>query len=126
MERKLPDAFYWFSKLNNTKYIPWRIDGEYERSKAINSLFRREHNEDREVETFGARQDMDTFCGFEVKNGVVQENVIVFHPSFQPSDRKWDIIESEHSDIFDFMVNRVLPEMKEWIKDDEWEYYEDK
>ena len=35
----------------------------------------------------------------------------------------WDIIENEYSDFFEFMRNQVLPEMKEWITDNEIDEY---
>lgn len=122
MERKLPEEYYWFSKLNNTRFIPWNLDGEKNRFQTLNKLFEKEHNENRYIESFGSRQDMDTYCGFEVINGIVQQNVIVFHPSWQ-NGKPFDTIEREHKDIFDFLRNQVLPEMKEWISEDEIEGY---
>lgn len=58
---------------------------------------------------------MDTFAGFEFLGGKVTENIIVFHPSLGQYVKGWDIIESEHSDFYNFMLERVLPEMKVWI-----------
>ena len=62
---------------------------------------------------------MDTYVGFEIVNGNVTENIIVFHPSFGQNVKGWNIIETEHSDFFEFMKNRVLPEMREWITEDD-------
>ncbi len=123
MERKLPEAFYWFSKLNNCQFIPWRLDGEANRYQRLNELFAEEHNEERFVESFGSCQDMDKYCGFEVINGVIHENVIVFHLSWQSHQNKWNIIENEYSDIFKFLQKEVLPTMKDWIKEDELDRY---
>jgi hypothetical protein len=126
MERKqLPSAYYWFSKLNNTRFVPWSIDGENDRYARLNELFSTEHNENRFVESFGSRQDMDTYCGFEVKNGTVKENIIVFHPSWQNGSQR-NIIENEYSDIFDFMHKEVLPTMQNWIREDNIDRYLEK
>ena len=46
-----------------------------------------------------------------------------FHPSFQKNISDWEIIENEYSDLFEFIGNQVLTEMKEWIIDDEIEDY---
>ncbi|MCR9174117.1 MAG: hypothetical protein NXI10_16575, partial [bacterium] len=102
MERKLPSAYYWFNKLNTTRFVPWSIDGEETRYETLNKLFREEHNEEREVQVFGSRQDMDTYCGFEEVNGEIQENIIVFHPSWQGGSKSKNIIQAEYNDIFDF------------------------
>ena len=123
MNRKFPSAYYWFSKLNNSRFIPWHIDGEESRFETLNKLFREEHDENRELQVFGSRQDMDTYCGFEVVNGIIKENVIVFHPSWQGGNKSKNIILAEYKDIFEFLANRVLPEMKEWIKEDEVDEY---
>ena len=103
--------------------MPWSLDGEETRFETLNKLFREEHNEDREVQSFGSRQDMDTYCGFEVINGVIQENIIVFHPSWQGGNKSKNIIQAEYNDIFEFLSNHVLPEMKNWIKEDEIDKY---
>ena len=89
--------------------------GTTKNTDAIPVFFKIECDQNREVLTFGRRQDMDTFVGFEIMNGKVAENVIVFHPSFGQNFKGWNIIESEHSYFFDFMQKRVLTEMKEWI-----------
>ena len=123
MKIEIPNAYHWFSKLNLTKFIPWHFDKEINQNSIINERFKKECNQNREVLTFGCRQDMDTFVAFEVINGKVVENVIVFHPSFQENTPNWDIIENEYSDFFDFMRNQVLPDMKGWIPDDDVNNY---
>jgi hypothetical protein len=42
----------------------------------------------------------------------------VIHLEIQLIVKGWNIIESEHLVFFDFMQKRVLPEMKEWIPED--------
>ncbi len=125
LKYKIPDAYNWFLKLKLTQFIPWELDMELNPSSIFNERFRIECGQNRDVLTFGRRQDMDTFAGFEIKEGKVIEKVIVFHPSFQQNTKDWNIIESEHVDFFDFMQKRVLPEMKEWIPMDDVNDYID-
>ncbi|RXR31248.1 hypothetical protein EQG68_10195 [Flavobacterium piscinae] len=115
---EIPTSYIWFLKLKLTKFIPWQFDIELNLNSVINQRFKEEHSLNREVLTFGKRQDMDTFAGFEIKNGKVCENVVVFHLSFQKNTSDWNIIENEYSDFFEFIQNKVLPEMKECIKDE--------
>ncbi|WP_026711318.1 hypothetical protein [Flavobacterium filum] len=116
---EIPNSYIWFIKLKLTKFIPWQFDVELNLNSISNQRFKEEHGLNREVLTFGRRQDMDTFAGFEIKDGNVCENVIVFHLTFQKNTLDWNIIENEYSDFFEFIRNQVLPEMKDWIKDEE-------
>jgi hypothetical protein len=123
--RNFPISYLWFLKSNSTHFVPWDLTGESDRYQTLNNLFVKEHNEARQVESFGSRQDIDTYCGFEVIDGEVKDKVIVFHPSWQnPKPR--NIILAEYDNIFDFIKLHVLAEMQEWIKvDDITEYFED-
>lgn len=116
---EIPNSYNWFSKLNLTQFIPWNLETEINSNSIINERFKIECEQDRKVLTFGRRQDMDTFAGFEIVNEEVTENVLVFHPSFGTNIKGYNIIESEYLDFFDFMQKRVLPEMKEWISEDD-------
>ncbi|MBR9859581.1 hypothetical protein GYB22_02295 [bacterium] len=126
MEQEIPRSYNWFAKLKLTRFIPWKFDSEIDPNSSINERFRIECQQDRAVLTFGRRQDMDTFAGFEIVGGEVSEKVIVFHPSFGQNVDDWDIIESEHSDFFEFLKSKVLPEMKEWIPDEDVNDYIEK
>ena len=86
---EIPNSYNWFVKLKLTKFIPWHFDEVLNSNSIGNERFKIENNSNREVLTFGNRQDMDTFVGFEIKNGKVCENVIVFHPSFQKNTSDW-------------------------------------
>ena len=123
MKYIVPDAYNWFAKLKLTQFIPWNFDREIDPNSPINDQFRTECEQDREVLTFGGRKDMDTFVGFEIKSGKVSENIIVFHPSFQRNVKGWNIIEAEYFDFFEFMIKRVLPDMKDWIPEDDVNEY---
>ncbi len=120
---QIPNSYNWFTKLNLTRFIPWNFETEIDFISLFNKQFKIECNQNRKVLTFGRRQDMDTFVGFEIVDGKLTENTIVFHLSFRQNSKDWDIIESEHSDFFDFMQKKVLPEMKEWIPMDDVEDY---
>jgi hypothetical protein len=123
MEIEIPNSYNWFVKLKLTTFIPWHFEEVLKLNSIGNERFKIENNSNREVLTFGKRQDMDTFAGFEIINGKICENVIVFHPSFQKNTSDWNIIENEYLDLFEFIKNQVLKEMKEWIIDDAIEDY---
>lgn len=73
--------------------------------------------------TFASRQDMDTFAGFEIKNGIIQENVLVFHLSFGSNNDDWNVVKKEYPNFFSFIKETVLPDMEEWITVDDVEDY---
>jgi len=123
---RYPLSFHWFSKLNLTRFIPWHFDSELnlDPNRSINQRFRKECK-NREVITFGHRQDQDTFAGFEIINQTIQEKVLVFHPSFGENVDGWNIVEAEYSNFFEFLKKEVLPTMEEWIEEDDVEDYLD-
>ncbi|AFU69394.1 hypothetical protein P700755_002647 [Psychroflexus torquis ATCC 700755] len=108
MNYEIPNSYNWFAKLNLTQFIPRSFETEINPNSSINERFKIECEQNREVLTFGRRQDMDTFVGFEIKDGKVTENLVVFYPSFGQNVKGWDIIDSEHSDFFEFMQKRFL------------------
>lgn len=123
MYNKLPNSYIWFSKLNLNRFIPWHFNSIPNYYDFANEAFHKEVIDSRHIFTFGHRQDMDTFAGFEIVENNIVEKVIVFHPSFQRNIKGWNIIESEHGDFFDFIRKVVLPDMKAWIVDDDIEDY---
>lgn len=125
MNPQIPNSYEWFAKLNLTKFIPWVFDTDIHAHASINERFKMECEQNLEVLTFGRRQDMDTFVGFEIVNGKTTEKVIGFHPSFSQNMKGWSIIKFEYSDFFEFMQQCVLPEMKEWIPVDDVNDYID-
>ena len=104
MNYEIPNSYNWFAKLNLTKFIPWNFETEINFDSSINERFKIECEDTRQVITFGRRQDMDTFAGFEIVNGNVTEKIIVFHPSFQQNVKGWNIIESE---FINMMTNKL-------------------
>lgn len=123
MQYKLPNSYHWFIKLRLIKFIPWKFEADLNANAGINKQFEIECNQNRQLLTFGRRQDMDTFAGFEIVDGNLTETVVVFHPSFQQNVDGWNIIESEYLDFFEFLQKQVLPDMKDWIQDDDVEGY---
>lgn len=118
MELEIPKSYKWFVREQLTKFVPWHFYETLELKSDINERFKIEDNSNREVLTFGHRQDMDTYAGFEIINGKVCENIIVFHPSFQKNTADWSIIENEYLDFIQFMRNQVLQDVNEWIEDE--------
>ena len=95
------------------------FDSILDENHFANTQFEKETNEKRKIQVFGKRQVMDTFAAFEVVNNKIQDNIIVFQPSFGTSVSNWNIISSEHPCFFDFMKEVVLTDMEDWIKDDD-------
>jgi hypothetical protein len=126
MKFEIPNSYDWFAKLNLTQFIPWRFEKGIKNIKSsYNEQFEVEYILNRKVLTFGSRQNTSTSAGFEIIDEKVTEHVIVFHQSFGGSEKNWITIKSEHTDFFEFMQKRVLPDMKEWIPmDDVNEYLE--
>lgn len=122
MNSNYPTPYLWFSKLNITKFIPWHIEPQLSEKHFANKRFSIEAK-NREVITFASRQDMDTFAGFEIKNGIIQENVLVFHLSFGSNNDEWNVVKKEHQNFFSFIKETVLPDMEEWITADDVEDY---
>ena len=118
MELEIPNSYKWFLQEKLIKFIPRHFYETLELKSDINERFKIEDNSNREVLTFGHRQDMDTYAGFEIVNSKICEIVIVFHPSFQKNTADWSIIENEHIDFIQFMKNQVLQDVKEWLEDD--------
>lgn len=110
-----PYSYQWFSKLGLPKFVPWHFDKKIDVDHIANKRFVIEVPGDRKVLTFGRRQDNDTCCAFEIVYNEPQENVIVFHPSFNTNVQGWNIIQKEYSTIFEFLKDRALPDMELWI-----------
>lgn len=119
MKQEAPLPLQWFMKLNLIHFKPWVLRGIENYGDVINGRFDIEHNGGRQVLSFANRLDTDTFAGFEVIDNQIQENVIVFHPSFQVPKTKWNIIQNEYADFYEFMQLEILPTMKEWLAEDD-------
>ena len=99
MSQEYPLNYIQFIK---NDFTPWSFTLDVLRFVSTDEVFSDETLSGRFLKTFGCRQDMDTYCGFEIINNVVQENVIVFHPSFQGKSESWEIIETEYADFNEF------------------------
>lgn len=119
-----PNALLWFLCQNLNKFTPWHfIQNPTEYEFAANA-FRREDVNKGEVFVFARRQDRDDFAGLEILNGKVTDKVIYFHPVFASSfpnstaARTWNIVCDVYEDVFEFLANRVVPDMKDWASDE--------
>ena len=113
-----PNALRWFLAQGLTKFTPWHfIQDPSEMSFAANA-FRREDVSGGEVFVFAKRQDCDDFAGLELVDGRITDKVVYFHPVFgdssKPSPRTWNIVAETYDDVFDFVAERVIPDMKDW------------
>ena len=82
------------------------------------NAFRREDVSRGEVFVFARRQDCDDFAGLELIGGRITDKVVYFHPVFgdssAPSPRTWNIVTATYGDVFEFVAQCVIPDMKDW------------
>jgi hypothetical protein len=114
MLKEFPSNYIRFIK---NDFTPWSFTLDVLRFVSTDEVFSNETLSGRSLKTFGCRQDIDTYCGFEIINNVVQENVIVFHPSFQGKSENWEIIEAEYTDFNQFFKSQVLFDIKDFLLD---------
>jgi len=87
------------------------------------NAFRREDLQRGEVFVFARRQDREDFAGLELENGAPTDKVVYFHPVFSngstDSPRTWNIVVATYPDVFDFVAQCVVPDMKEWALEED-------
>lgn len=117
-----PNALRWFLVQHLYHFTPWHFIQEPSELEFAANAFRREDVQGSEVFVFARRQDCDDFAGLEIVNGKVTDKVIYFHPVFASStlsdarERTWNIVCDTFADVFDFVSQRVVPDMKEWVE----------
>lgn len=117
-----PNALRWFLIQNLHTFTPWHFIREPSEFEFAANAFRREDVGGRDVFVFARRQDCDDFAGLEVVDGRTTNRVIHFHPVFAtgnkegPAMRRWDIVCNVFEDVFSFVAERVVPDMKDWAE----------
>jgi hypothetical protein len=123
MERSMidpawPNALRWFLARNLTSFIPWHFIQEPDEMAFGANAFRREDVDHGEVFAFARRQDCDDFAGLALVDGGISNKVLCFHPvfsdSFKPCPRTWNIVSATYDDVFAFVAQCVVPDMKDW------------
>ncbi|MDD1793946.1 hypothetical protein LRP50_12465 [Enterovibrio sp. ZSDZ42] len=111
-----PNALRWFLVQNTEHFCPWHFLSKPTEFDFAAQAFANEDTKHRKVFVFASRQDNDDFAGLEVINGLIADKVLVFHPTFNSgeSERCWDIVDSEFSDVFEFLSSQIVPDMKDW------------
>jgi hypothetical protein len=118
-----PNALRWFLAQNLVKLTPWHFIKEADEMTFAASAFRREDVNNGDIFVFAWRQDRDDFAGIELINKQFTERVICFHPVFgdnpKVSARTWNIVNAAYDNVFDFVAQRVIPDMKDWASDED-------
>lgn len=113
-----PNALRWFLAQSLNTFTPWHFIRDPEEMAFAANAFRREDVSGGEVFVFARRQDCDDFAGLEVVGGRITDKVVYFHPVFgdssRSSPRTWNIVAATYGDVFDFVAQRVVPDMKDW------------
>lgn len=118
-----PNALRWFLSLDLTHFTPWHFIQDADEMEFAANAFRREDLQRGEVFVFARRQDREDFAGLELENGVPTDKVVYFHPVFSngstDSPRTWNIVVATYPDVFDFVAQCVVPDMKEWALEED-------
>jgi hypothetical protein len=121
IDRAWPNFLRWFLVQNLQSFTPWHFIEDKDDFIFAAKAFAREDIHNGNVFVFASRQDNDDFAGLEILDGIITSKVIVFHPVFstEPSQRRWNIVNAIFSDVFDFVSNQVIPDMKDWSIDED-------
>ena len=111
---RLPNALRWFLEQGLCRFTPWHLVSEPSQGESAAKAFCQEDLKKRQVVVFAYRQDCDDFAGLEVVAGLISDRVICFHPSFGQNVAGWSIVDAEYEDVFEFVAQRVVPDMREW------------
>jgi hypothetical protein len=116
IDNKWPNALRWFVSQNLHSFTPWHFFTDPLEYAFAAKAFEREDISNEKVFVFSGRQDCDDFAGLEIIEGKLIDRVIYFHPVFStiPSDRNWNIVNGVFEDVFEFVANQVIPDMKDW------------
>jgi hypothetical protein len=113
-----PNALRWFLTQGLTNFTPWHFIRTPDEMAFAANAFRREDVSNGDLLVFARRQDCDDFAGLELVGGRVTEKVVYFHPVFgdssKPSPRTWNIVKATYEDVFGFVAQCVVPDMREW------------
>lgn len=120
IESSWPNALRWFLVQGLGSFTPWHFIEDPDEMEFAAEAFHREDINAGEVFVFAHRQDCDDFAGLEIRDGELTDRVIYFHPVFASSfedpstPRTWNIVVEAFNDVFDFVAQRVIPDMKDW------------
>ena len=118
-----PNALRWFLWQGLHSFTPWHFVNEPQECEFAANAFHREDVHGREVFVFARRQDRDDFAGLVIQDGIFTDTDHYFHPDFStgnlPSVRTWNIVYDSYENVFDFVVQRVVPDMKEWAEEED-------
>jgi hypothetical protein len=118
-----PNALRWFLCQELVHFTPWHFFTQPEQFAFAARAFAREDVSKGQVLVFAQRQDCDDFAGLEIQDGKVVDRVICFHPVFgsgsSESPRTWNIVSETFDDVFDFVAQRVVTDMKDWASNED-------
>ena len=122
IDQNWPNALRWFLKQNLHSFTPWHLLQEPSELEFAARAFKKEDVSDGEVFVFAKRQDRDDFAGLEIVDGKISDKVLYFHPVFassSPNPKTWNIVNAVFDDVFSFVSDQVIPDMKEWAQEED-------
>lgn len=120
-----PNALRWFLAQDLCHFAPWHFLKEPRELEFAADAFKQEDLNTGEVFVFARREDCDDFAGLAVVSGKITNKVLHFHPVFgrgpsdSPSPRTHNIVCGKFEDVFEFVAQRVIPDMKDWALHDD-------
>lgn len=107
-----PMSYDWFSKLNLSSFKPWDFVKSLDVITDNNPLITEIEIKNQKILTFGKRVDKQIYAGFQIINQRLVDKVIVVVLSSNLYDVGEKYITSEHDDLFGFIQDRVIQDMK--------------
>ena len=116
----LPLSFRWFVAQGLVHFQPWFIFDDLTKGAIARKAFKAENVQGRDVVPITHRQDCDDFAGFEIRDNVILENIIYFHPAFNYK-LNTGIVTSEHDTFWLFIREVIVPDMEDWASEEDLE-----
>lgn len=116
-----PKALSCFLQQKLDSLPPWKIldgDAQYE---YFTETTREDGVQKGTVIVFAKRYDNGDFAGLEVADGKILDQVICFHPLSMTggTERNWNVVNAIYEDIFEFVAQKVISDMKTLAMSDE-------
>lgn len=116
---ELPLGYRWLVANGFKGFVPWHLV-EQSQVENLRVEYQKETGED--FVPFAMRQDCDDVAGFKVKNGVVQSIVVNVHLTWSGRNEQNGFPRrTQHPDIFEWLVEVVIRDTKEWMSEDDLE-----
>ena len=109
-----PNSLRWFLVQGLKEFTPWHLLKSEDEFNFAKEAFEEEDINSRKIFVFASRQDNDDYAGLEIVGNKITDKVLYFHPVFGGGSSQWDIVCDEFEDVFEFVKQQVITDMKDW------------